>query len=207
MRCQRISKRSTRGPNSRRSLGRARRRADHPAAEVPEPSGSAPSNRCLCALANAPAAHGNLTDVSQPWSRPVPGASPWRRAANGARRLTTRGVVRPLWFESSPDGGKDPIGEKLDMGDPVTIVGIVSDARRRSLDTAPQPALYLPYTQFVLPYMGAVVRTDRGAGAVASAVKAAVAQIDPDLPVGDVKTMEQIVDESTGEPRRLRAFR
>ncbi len=91
------------------------------------------------------------------------------------------------------------------MGDPVTVIGIVSDARRRSLDAPPRAAVYLPYTQFVLPYMGAVVRTDRGAGAVASAVKTAVAQIDPDLPIGDVKTMEQIIEESTGEPR-FRSF-
>ena len=102
-------------------------------------------------------------------------------------------------------GGKDPLGEKVDMGDPFTVVGIVSDARRRSLDAPPRGAVYLPYTQFVLPYMGAVVRTDRGAGAVASAVKTAVAQIDPDLPIGDVKTMEQIIEESTGEPR-FRSF-
>ena len=102
-------------------------------------------------------------------------------------------------------GGKDPIGEQIDMGDPFTVIGIVSDARRRSLDTPPRAAIYLPYTQFVLPYMGAVVRTDRGAGAVASAVKTAVAQIDPDLPIGDVKTMEQIIEESTGEPR-FRSF-
>ena len=101
--------------------------------------------------------------------------------------------------------GKDPIGEKLDFGDPFTVIGIVSDARRRSLDTPPRPAVYLPYTQFVLPYMGAIVRTDRGAGAVAAAVKSAVAQIDPDLPIGDVKTMEQIIEESTGEPR-FRSF-
>jgi len=32
-----------------------------------------------------------------------------------------------------------------------------------------------------------------------------VAQIDPDLPIGDVKTMEQIIEESTGEPR-FRSF-
>jgi len=102
-------------------------------------------------------------------------------------------------------GGKNPIGEKIDMGEPITIVGIVSDARRRSLDAPPRPAVYLPYTQFVLPYMGAVVRTDRGAGAVASAVRSAVAQIDPDLPIGDVRTMEQIIEDSTGEPR-FRSF-
>jgi putative ABC transport system permease protein len=102
-------------------------------------------------------------------------------------------------------GGKDPIGEKVDMGDGFTVIGIVSDVRRKSLDAAPRPAVYLPYTQFVLPYMGAVVRTDRGPAAVASAVKAAVAQVDPELPIGDVKTMERIIEESTGEPR-FRSF-
>jgi putative ABC transport system permease protein len=102
-------------------------------------------------------------------------------------------------------GGKDPIGQQVDMGDGFTVIGIVSDARRRSLNEPPRPALYLPYTQFVLPYMGAIVRTDRGAGAVASAVKTAVAQVDPDLPIGDVKTMEQIIEDSTGEPR-FRSF-
>ncbi len=101
--------------------------------------------------------------------------------------------------------GRNPIGEQIDLGDPLTIIGIVSDARRRSLDAPPKAAVYLPYSQFVLPYMGAVVRTDRGAGVVASAVRAAVAEIDPDLPIGDVKTMEQIIEESTGEPR-FRSF-
>ena len=102
-------------------------------------------------------------------------------------------------------GGKNPIGEQIDLGDPATVVGVVSDVRRRSLDTPPRPAVYLPYSQFVLPYMGAVVRTNKGAAATASAVKAAVAQIDPDLPVGDVKTIEQIIDDSTGQPR-FRSF-
>jgi putative ABC transport system permease protein len=101
--------------------------------------------------------------------------------------------------------GKDPIGQQIDMGDPITVVGIVSDARRRSLDEPPRAAVYLPYTQFVLPYMGAIVRTDRGAAAVATAVKAAVAQVDAELPIGDVKTMDQIVADSTGEPR-FRSF-
>ena len=91
------------------------------------------------------------------------------------------------------------------MGDKITVIGIVSDARRRSLDATPRPSVYLPYTQFVLPYMGAMVRTDRGTPAVASAVRAAVAQLDADLPIGDVKTMEQMIEESTGEPR-FRSF-
>ncbi len=102
-------------------------------------------------------------------------------------------------------GGKNPIGERVDLGSPVTIIGVVSNARRSSLDAPPRPAIYLPYTQFVLPYMGIVVRTDQGPAPVAAAVKAAVAELDPELPLGDVKTIEQIISESTGQPR-FRSF-
>lgn len=102
-------------------------------------------------------------------------------------------------------GGKNPIGEQIDLGNPATVVGIVSDARRRSLDQPPRPAVYLPYTRFMLPYMGAMIRTDRGAAAITPAVKAIVAQLDPDLPIGDIATIEQIIDNSTAQPR-FRSF-
>jgi putative ABC transport system permease protein len=81
----------------------------------------------------------------------------------------------------------------------------VSDTRRRSLDQPPRPAIYLPYNRFVLPYMGALIRTDRGAAAVTPTIKGIVAQIDPDLPIGDVTTIEEMIADSTGEPR-FRSF-
>jgi putative ABC transport system permease protein len=102
-------------------------------------------------------------------------------------------------------GGTNPIGERVDLGDPTTVIGVVSDARRASLDAPPRPAIYLPYTQFVLPYMGLMVQTDKGKAAVAAAAKAATAELDPELPVGDVKTIEEMISESTGQPR-FRSF-
>ena len=102
-------------------------------------------------------------------------------------------------------GDKDPIGSEVDLGGRVTVIGIVSSARRSSLDTPPRPAVYLPYTQFGLPYMGVAVRTPQGAAAILAAVKAAAGQLDPDLPIGEVKTIEQVIDESTGQPR-FRSF-
>jgi putative ABC transport system permease protein len=102
-------------------------------------------------------------------------------------------------------GGRSAIGQRVNLGVWVTVVGVVSDARRRSLDTPPQPAVFMPFTQFVVPYMGVMVKTDRGAGATASVVRAAVAGIDPELPIGDVKTIEQILADSTGQPR-FRSF-
>lgn len=102
-------------------------------------------------------------------------------------------------------GDKDPIGQQINLGSPVTVIGVVSSARRRSMDVEPKASVFLPYTQFVMPFMGVSVRTAQGAGPVLQAMKATVAQLDPDLPVGDVKTIEQIIDESTGQPR-FRSF-
>jgi ABC-type antimicrobial peptide transport system permease subunit len=98
-------------------------------------------------------------------------------------------------------GDGDPIGRRINLGEWVTIVGVVSDVRRQSLDAVPKPAVYLPYQQFVLPYMSVVVRTDAPPAAVASAVKTAVRAIDPDLPVETVRSIEDIIETSTGQPR------
>ena len=98
-------------------------------------------------------------------------------------------------------GDKDPIGQQIDLGEGATVVGIVSDARRRSLDQPPRPAVFLPYTRFMLPYFGAMIRTDQSAAVVAPIVKKIVAELDPDLPIGDVETIEQKIATSTGEPR------
>ncbi len=102
---------------------------------------------------------------------------------------------------ASQFGDGDPIGRRINLGEWVTIVGVVSDVRRQSLDAAPKPAVYLPYQQFVLPYMSVVVRTDAPPAAVASAVKTAVRAIDPDLPVETVRSIEDIIETSTGQPR------
>ena len=98
-------------------------------------------------------------------------------------------------------GTSIPIGRRINLGDWVTVVGIVSDSRRASLEVAPRPNVYLPYEQFTLPFMSVVIRTDGAPSAVASAVKTAVRELDPDLPVETVRTIEQIIESSTGQPR------
>jgi putative ABC transport system permease protein len=98
-------------------------------------------------------------------------------------------------------GSIDPIGRRLNLGTWVTVVGIVSDVRRQSLETAPKPAVYLPAGQFVLPFMSVVIRTDAPVAIVASTVKTVVRGLDPDLPVETVRTIEQIVESSASQPR------
>ena len=105
--------------------------------------------------------------------------------------------------------GEDPIGRRLSFSTEaedswITVVGVVGDVRHEALSSAPGPMLYIPLRQSALPFMSLLVRSDAGPGAVASAVRAAVRQLDPDLPVGEVAPFSTAVAESLGEPR-LRA--
>jgi putative ABC transport system permease protein len=65
--------------------------------------------------------------------------------------------------------------------------------------------MYLSFTSFTLPYMGAVVRSQAGEADIANAVRRAVRAVDPELPIGEVDTLERILERATGQPR-FRAF-
>lgn len=128
--------------------------------------------------------------------------------ANGAPVVVV--VNRTLAEREWP--GRDPIGEHIVLGGPpedpenwLRVVGVVADSKRANLQAPPRPGVYMSYQQFTLPYMGVVVRTDRGLGPVTAAVRAAVRAGDRDLPIGDAYTIEQIIDRSTGDSR-FRAF-
>ncbi len=102
----------------------------------------------------------------------------------------------------------DPIGKRIVMGgrtdDPnawLTVVGVVGDSKRGDLELGVQPALYLSLTQFTLPFMSVVIRTEAGEAAAATAVRAAVKSIDPELPIDEVRTIERVLQEATGQPR------
>jgi putative ABC transport system permease protein len=98
-------------------------------------------------------------------------------------------------------GAGDPLGRRINLGEWIAIVGVVSDARRQSLAEPPKPSVYLPYQQFVLPFMGVMVRTEYSAASVTAVVRGVVQDLDADLPLGDTMTIEQIMDEATGQPR------
>ncbi len=104
--------------------------------------------------------------------------------------------------------GRDPIGEHIVAGGPaedksnwLRIVGVVADSRRKSMQAVPEAAMYLSYQQFTLPFMGVLVRSEAGLGAVTAGVRDAAHEIDRDLALGDSYTIEQLINTSTGEPR------
>jgi putative ABC transport system permease protein len=106
----------------------------------------------------------------------------------------------------------DPIGQRVSLGaqaDWREIVGIVGDTRHEGLDVETEPAGYLPQAQrFTSLGTGfertitVVVRTTGNAASVTAVLRSAVASIDPQVPIGLVRTMDDLIGDSIA-PRRL----
>src|SRR5258706_6587066 len=97
--------------------------------------------------------------------------------------------------------GEDPIGRRFKFGDSgsnapwMTIVGVVGDMRRTGLDVDVRCETFLPYTQrrFV-GFLSLVVRAKTDPHAIAAAVRDQVWAVDPNQPVSQIRTMDQLRD-------------
>ena len=131
------------------------------------------------------------------------------RDFTGADAGTAPGVVLiNQTMASTLFPGEDPIGRRLQLGDPapsspwVTIVGVVGDVKYRGLDAAPSPTLYTPYEQSLWwPTMYLVVRSNVEPATLARSIRMQVSSLDPLLPVTRVRTMHDLLGRSVAEPR------
>jgi putative ABC transport system permease protein len=104
--------------------------------------------------------------------------------------------------------GENPIGKPLHVnigsrpgGTDYEIVGVVRDIKIASLDGDVRPAVYIPHTQLAIGLMTFVVRTATEPRSLITSVAGAVHAIDPELPLADVRTMEEVVDATLARPR------
>ena len=102
-------------------------------------------------------------------------------------------------------GDRDPVGQRLRFGGPRqrTIIGVVGDVRHEGLGGEPKPEMYVPIAQApnVEGAARLVVRTAVEPTAIAAAVRAAVAEADPGVPLDGMRTMNDVVGASAGQPR------
>jgi putative ABC transport system permease protein len=104
---------------------------------------------------------------------------------------------------------EDPLGKRIkpgistDENDPVMreIVGVVGNVRHRSLSAAVEPEVYVPHAQIPLDSMSLVVKTGADARSLAGAVRNEVRALDKDLPVYNVKTLDDYLAMSVAQPR------
>ncbi len=101
--------------------------------------------------------------------------------------------------------GEDPIGRRIQVGMGseawCEVVGIVVDTRQYGLRGETTAQFYQPYAQQPFSGMTLVVRTDRGPAFVASVLREAVRAIDPAVPVGRIRTLDDVLAEATGRER------
>jgi putative ABC transport system permease protein len=93
---------------------------------------------------------------------------------------------------------ENPLGRRLRLGGVSReIVGVVGDAKLYGLDKPIEPAIYAPQAQWPSAVMCLVVRTQGDPSAWTSAVRRQVLELDPDQPVSQVRTMDEMLSEST----------
>jgi putative ABC transport system permease protein len=73
------------------------------------------------------------------------------------------------------------------------IVGVVGDIRQLGLDAPPDPELFMPYAQWPSNEMFLVLRTASEPSSLIPKVKKEIWRVDPDQPVTEVKTMDDLV--------------
>jgi len=127
-----------------------------------------------------------------------------RYFANSDQRENANGMVISESMARQFFPGEDPLGKTLIIdwnGHPhYEIVGIVGDVIS-DLNHPPEPTMYVPLNEGRDGTGTLVVRSNRDVTALAVPVQKEVAAIDPDLPVSDVLTMEDIIGKSASGAR------
>ena len=124
-------------------------------------------------------------------------------------RQSQRVVVIDEHMASQLWPGEDAVGKRIRTGGfDVTantpwmvVVGVVGRIKQDALDAESRMAIYSAHTQLPGRGMNVVIRTEADAGGLANAVRRQIHELDPDLPLYNVRTMEQRVDESLARRR------
>lgn len=124
-------------------------------------------------------------------------------------RAATPVVIVNEAFARAAWPGDDPIGKRFAAGNAtrgsaaVTVVGVVGDVRHVSLDARPEPELYRPHAQTPMGAVTLVLRTSSDPLVLAGLARQAVNAIDADVPISDVRSMEQVMSASVARPRLI----
>jgi putative ABC transport system permease protein len=110
-------------------------------------------------------------------------------------------LARQYWPNQSPIGKRVRFGPVEDNEPWHTIVGVVSAVRHQRMQEETDPSVYMPHQKLPTAGMTLVARTSSNPHELIGAVRREVAQIDPDLPVSQVATMEEVVAKSIWQPR------
>jgi putative ABC transport system permease protein len=114
-------------------------------------------------------------------------------------------MARKLW------GNADPIGRRFGMfntrSEKATVVGVVRDTRVDGVTEPVPPVMYFPHAQaqrsayFTALNMTLLIQSTASVAALLPGVKQVVRELDPNVPLSDVRTLEEIVGSSIARHR------
>ena len=136
---------------------------------------------------------------------------PLLEAGNGAPP-----VIVNEWLAASAFPGEDPIGRRIQLTPPngaptapdwFTIAGIAPNIRQRSTEdtNGRDGVVYMSYAANPIPRASIVARSDSDPSAVAAALREQVRAVDPDLPLFEVMTLDDMLA-GTDERLGLKVF-
>ena len=119
------------------------------------------------------------------------------RASSERVLVVNETLARTLW------PGQNPVGQMVTTDGGRRVVGVVGDVRHAALETAGGSEMYLPMRQTGdYAAMQLVVRTALPAESLAAGIRTALRPIDPNLPVREFVTFQDLVDRAVS-PRRF----
>jgi predicted permease len=133
------------------------------------------------------------------------GFSPSDNAGSEQVVVINQSMARMFWPNQEPVGQRiwigKPMGPEWTEPGPREIVGVVGDIHGGSLASAPDPTMYLPYAQRPIVEAYFVIRTRKSPQAAIPQIQHAMFQVDPDLPLAQLKTMDEVVSDSVTDWR------
>jgi len=114
--------------------------------------------------------------------------------------LVSRTAATLLW------GDTDPIGRRITLpleskSAPRQVVGIVGDVKQGELSQAAGATVYEYTTAVPVRSLVLVLRTSGSPAGLTQPATAIVRGLDPDQPVEEIRTMEDVIDETLAAPR------
>lgn len=113
--------------------------------------------------------------------------------------VVSEAFARRHWGDESPLGNRILVFDDTWM----EIVGVSGNVRHFSFERAPRPEIYAPYLRDPWPFFSVVAKTQGDPGLLVSSVREAVLAVDPDQSIYSLRTMDQVLRDSTGQRRFL----
>ena len=121
--------------------------------------------------------------------------------------LVNEEMVRRYWAGRDPIGGRFQIGGGAPNRPFVTVVGIVANVRHNGITEGVKEKFYVPHTQWhksvgnPIRSMTLVIKAQGDPRALANPVRQTIRELDANLPVAGVRTMDEVVAATLSAPR------